>query len=362
MTISNRKQVAKLFSLCKLAKNAARQKLIIEVLLALLECKKIQLNELSLHIDSKAKEVSTERRLQDFFAKFTFDYDLVALLLYSCLPKGKVTLCIDRTEWDFGKYQCNILIISAYFNGTSIPIYWELLDNKSGNSSSEARIDLLKKCVQLIGKNRILRIVGDREFIGKDWIGYLVRENIGFCFRVPQHHQILLKNGCLTTVKELLTSKAIRKFQQVIVDSNRCNLYIKKLKNDYLFLIGNEFSGDLGSIYRLRWSIEVLFQSCKQRGFNLEETHFKSSEKIKKLLVFVFLAFAICINTGILLHSKEKCINIKNHGYKANSYFRVGLNAWRRFIKNKAENLLLAYFARYCKIITHKLKNYKSSS
>jgi hypothetical protein len=70
------------------------------VLLALLECKKIQLNELSLHIDSKAKEASTERRLQDFFAKFTFDYDLVALLLYSCLPKGKVTLCIDRTEWD----------------------------------------------------------------------------------------------------------------------------------------------------------------------------------------------------------------------------------------------------------------------
>ena len=85
-------------------------------------------------------------------------------------------------------------------------------------------------------------------------------------------------------------------------------------------------------------------------------------EKIKKLLVFVFLAFAICINTGILLHSKEKCINIKNHGYKANSYFRVGLNAWRRFIKNKTENLLLAYFARFCKIITHKLKNYKSSS
>jgi hypothetical protein len=61
----------------------------------------------------------------------------------------------------FGKYQCNILIISAYFKGTSIPIYWELLDNKSGNSSSEARISLLKKCVQLIGKNRILRIIGD---------------------------------------------------------------------------------------------------------------------------------------------------------------------------------------------------------
>jgi hypothetical protein len=98
MTVSNRMQVAKLFSICKLAKNVARQKFIVEILLALLECKKIQFNELALHINSEALEVSTERRLQNFFAHFKFDYDIVALLLCSFSPKGKVTLCIDRTE------------------------------------------------------------------------------------------------------------------------------------------------------------------------------------------------------------------------------------------------------------------------
>jgi hypothetical protein len=98
MTVSNREQVAKLFSVCELAKNAARQKFIVEVLLALLESNKVQFNELSLHINSEAKQESTERRLQDFFADFAFDYDLVALLLCSFFSKGKVTLCIDRTE------------------------------------------------------------------------------------------------------------------------------------------------------------------------------------------------------------------------------------------------------------------------
>jgi hypothetical protein len=64
MTVSNRMQVAKLFSVC--------------------------------NINSEAEEISTERKLQNFFANFEFD--LVALLLCSFLLKGKVTLCIDRTE------------------------------------------------------------------------------------------------------------------------------------------------------------------------------------------------------------------------------------------------------------------------
>lgn len=359
MAVSNHQQVAKLFSICQLAKNAARQKLIAEILLALLESKNVQFNELALHINSEAKEISTERRLQNFFAKFEFDYDLVALLLCSFFPKGKLTLCIDRTEWDFGKYQCNILVISVYFNGVGLPLYWELLDNQSGNSSATARIDLLKKCIKIIGKNRILRIVGDREFVGKEWISYLVRENISFCLRVPQHHSILLKNGEITTVAELLKTRESRFFQHAIVDGNRCNLLIKKLQNDYLFLIGNEFSKDLGGIYKLRWSIETLFQSCKQRGFNLESTHLKSSAKIKKLLVFVFLAVAICINTGIFLHKNKKQIKVKKHGYKANSFFRTGLNAWRRLLKNKAENELLEWIERACKIIKHKINQMK---
>lgn len=145
-------------------------------------------------------------------------------------------------------------------------MYWELLENQSGNSSSLARIELLKKCIKLLGKDRILRIIGDREFIGKDWIGYLVREKIGFCFRVPKHHQILLKNGEQTNVVALLKEKKERYFSSVIVDSNKCNLFVKKLKDDYLFLVSNEESKALGGIYKLRWSIEVLFQSCKKRG------------------------------------------------------------------------------------------------
>lgn len=54
-----------------------------------------------------------------------------------------------------------------------IPIYWEWLDNKSGNSIADDRIGLLSYCIELIGKQRLGLVVGDREFTGHKWIKYL---------------------------------------------------------------------------------------------------------------------------------------------------------------------------------------------
>ena len=88
------------------------------------------------------------------------------MLLVLFFPKGKLSLSIDRTEWDFGKYQCNILMIVAKNDSVGIPLFWELLDNKSGNSNCKDRCNLLAKVIKVIGKERIDVLVGDREFIG----------------------------------------------------------------------------------------------------------------------------------------------------------------------------------------------------
>lgn len=62
-------------------------------------------------------------------------------MLLSLLPqKGKFCICIDRTEWDFGQCQVNVLMVLVGQGNFYIPFYWKLLDNKSGNSNSEDRI------------------------------------------------------------------------------------------------------------------------------------------------------------------------------------------------------------------------------
>jgi hypothetical protein len=172
--------------------NLARKKFIVEIILAIIASRKVQFHEISLHIENEAKVDSTERRIQAFFSDFEFNYQDIASFLLMLLPKGKLTLCIDRTEWDFGKFQCNILMVTARCEGVGIPLFWELLDNKSGNSKAQNRIDLMEKCINLLGK-RIDIVIGDREFIGIKWLKWLKENKIGFCMRIPKSHTIQLK-------------------------------------------------------------------------------------------------------------------------------------------------------------------------
>ncbi|MEJ7666638.1 MAG: hypothetical protein WKG07_47545 [Hymenobacter sp.] len=79
---------------------------------------------------------------------------------------GKLRLCLDRTEWDFGQCQVNILLVTVGRGEFQVPLYWELLDNRSGNSNAADRIALLQVCVQVLGKDRIGLVLGDREFVG----------------------------------------------------------------------------------------------------------------------------------------------------------------------------------------------------
>ena len=120
----------------------------------------------------------------------------------------------------------------------------------------------------------------------------------------------------------------------------------------------------LGGFYRRRWSIEVFFQSVKERGFNLENTHLKSSDKIKKLLVFVSIAAGICINVGKRYHGKVQKIRIKKHGYKSNSFFRKVLDILREGFRKPSKKFtkmwedILNIFTRWVQI---QLSHYQDS-
>lgn len=350
-------EVINLLAKIPLAKNLARKKFISSFLLALVDSKKVQFQEIALHIESDAKLESVERTIQSFFKDYEFDYQQVCLLLVLFLPRGKLSLSIDRTEWNFGSYECNILMIVARHGTVGIPLYWEMLDNKSGNSNWQDRCLLLNKLIHVIGKERIGLLVGDREFVGIDWVKYLKINNISFCMRVPKSHLITLKNGDVHSIMELLVTQKERYFQDCLIDGILCNCMLKVLPdNEFLFLIGNLPAKQLGGCYRKRWCIEVLFQSFKERGFDLESTHLKCNKKLSKLLVFVSIAVALCVKVGEYFHKKIQFIKTKKHGYKTNSFFRTGLNIVRRGLKNTKHDFVqlwqdwVAFFSRWIKV------------
>jgi len=132
------------------------------------------------------------------------------------------------------------LIIVAKCGSIGIPLYWNLLDNKSGNSNWNDRWELLEKIINVIGKDRINMIVGDREFIGINWIKYLITSGIIFCMRVPKSQLFTLGNNEIFSIEQLLESSEERYFQECMVDGVWCNVMLKKASKRRVFILNRE--------------------------------------------------------------------------------------------------------------------------
>jgi hypothetical protein len=343
-------KIKEVFCKVKIVKNLARQKFVMSFLLGLIRSRKVHFCEVAQDLNEQVQDISNEVRIQDFFRQAELNYEQVALLMCLLLKqKEKIRLCIDRTEWDFGKCQVNILMVLACQGALHLPLYWELLDNKSGNSSTQDRKAILGKCIGLLGKERIGIVIADREFVGHAWLKYLKDNGIGFCVRLPKHHLIERLDGRVLPPQELVQVQALH-LQDCLVDGVWGQVYLKRLPGgDLLYLFGTIQARYLGQVYRRRWTIEACFQSLKSRGFDLESTHLKDLTKLKKLVALVSMAFGMCLSLGIHQHERVKKIKVKKHGYKANSFFRHGLNTIRGMMKKneKTWQLFIDKFSRW---------------
>ena len=163
------------------------------------------------------------------------------------------------TQWDFGHHQTNILMVVAGYGHFVVPIYWEMLDNNSGNSSCQHRIDLLSLCIDLIGAQRIGLVIGDREFVGQRWFSYLKNKTIPFIMRLPKHHKIHRCDGRIQTVEALglIENKSLT-MNDCMVDGVVGNVWVRLTEDgDYLFLFGTVQAKFMGQLYRKRWGIEA---------------------------------------------------------------------------------------------------------
>jgi hypothetical protein len=80
-----------------------RQEFLCEMIQGVIKSRPVIFSEIADKIDKPIKQSSIERRIQDFFAKVSFDYQQLATFLMSFVPHDQLTLSIDRTEWDFGQ-------------------------------------------------------------------------------------------------------------------------------------------------------------------------------------------------------------------------------------------------------------------
>ena len=113
-------------------------------------------------------------------------------------------------------------------------------------------------------------------------------------------------------------------------------LYIAALRlNDGSLLVIATQTAPTSAItdYAKRWGIETVFGIFKTRGFCLESTHLKDSERLSKLLALLTLALCWAMLTGEWLH-QIKPLTLKKHGRRAKSMFRYGFDHIRTIVLN----------------------------
>ncbi|MDR0794440.1 MAG: IS4 family transposase [Tannerella sp.] len=315
--------------------NLARIKFFGQLICALCKIQNVCFEKLATAFETDAKSSSSLRRIQRFMAEYALNTDLVAQLIFKMLPhKPPYRLAMDRTNWQFGETDINVLTLAVVYQGVAFPILITMLD-KRGNSDTQERKEIIKRYIRLFGKETIDCLLADREFVGGNWICSLNSSKIQYYIRIKENFY----------VQDPRTGKEIK--ASVMFADLRCGQYrykhrIYRVNGQLCYIAASKEKGKDGKpelqiiisynqpekskkSYRERWAIEACFRGLKSSGFNIENTHLNDLERIEKLFTVVMLAFAWAYVVGVHINDNIKAIRICKHGNKAKSFLKCGL-------------------------------------
>lgn len=317
--------------------HGARLTFLAQFLVAVIRVRSVNLSQLSTAFVGKALQASNYKRLQRFFREFRIDYVEFARSIAAWIGvKEDWVLTLDRTQWEFGSQMHNILMLGIAYKGVVIPLLWTLLPNRS-NSYAYQRKALLHRFQRIFPTQAIAYLTADREFIGKDWLGYLSDKRISFCIRIRECDY--LYDG-----RRSLSSRIV--FSNLQVGQIQVLSKCRRVGGIWAFVVATRLAdGKLLVVitskqpkatladYAQRWQIETLFGCLKSRGFNLEATHISRRDRLSKMLALLTIALIWSLHTGEWQHQQKK-LPLKKHGRPACSLFRLGLDFLRRALFN----------------------------
>jgi DDE family transposase len=322
--------------------NRARIGCIVPLLVGIIQLGTVNLMRIASTFPGEAQQHSHYKRLQRLFCEFPLELNLIAQFIAHLLPLDQFKLTLDRTNWKLGKININFLVLGVAYRGIAFPLFWPTLA-KQGNSNTQERITLIERFIAVFGRERIACLLADREFIGRDWFGYLIENKILFRIRIKCNTCVSNSRGFDVPVENLLRGLPRNTFQ-ILPGKRRVwghRLYIigfKMADGELVIIATQEHPETALADYKERWQIETLFACLKTRGFCLESTHLTHPERLEKLFAFLAIAFSWAHLIGEWLHEIKPLI-LKKHGRQAKSFFRHGLDYLRGCLFHHQEPL-----------------------
>ena len=159
-------------------------------------------------------------------------------------------------------------MVGVTYKGIAFPLIFSLLD-KRGNSNWEERKKLMERFITLFGADCIDCLVADREFIGKEWIGWFNLMRIRYYIRIKQNFWVIRPS----TGEKL---RAWWLFNDLKLGQEKFHYKLFIMKGEYVYLSGSRLKNSAGvpelqilisfnrpeegiSQYKRRWQIETAF-------------------------------------------------------------------------------------------------------
>ena len=325
-----------------------RLETLVVLITGMVNSRTVNLSHIASHFPGAAKASSNYRRLQRFFQHVQLDQAVVARLVVRMLNlRQPVMLALDRTQWELGGKDINMLVLAIVGRRSRVPLMWTLLDHR-GNSSTAQRVELIGRYLALFGASSIKLLLADREFVGADWMDYLNKNNVPFAIRIRAEQHFTLTGGMTVSFNTLLKRKQAKRSWSghLPATGTALNVIAKPLgKGQWLIIATNQDKPRVAlNAYRKRWAIECLFGDTKTRGLNMEDTRLTNPEKLSTLLAIITLALTWAYRCATQTMG-VKNIRQKSHGRREKSWFRVGLDVLRQWIIHHPDKAVSAWIS-----------------
>lgn len=310
---------------------------LVALILAIIQQRSVVLNNLKATITLPgSREMRYQRLLR--FVQFLIPEEMYLKFALHVLGTDELTLILDRTNWKLGKRDVNILMLSAVWEGFSLPLMWRFLPH-GGSSDQRIRKELMADFLRHCPQVHIDGLLADREFIGQDWFTFLSEHGIAPCIRLRSDTKMDSLPVHVFAKKMQVGEVRVWHSSMVVYGVRLRVLALKVSKTEMLYLAYKGRADQNLRKYALRWQCENLHAALKTRGFDLEATGLTQAERVSTLLMVIAISFIWCLQTGVVLLLEGnvetmKAKRQKAHGYASKSLFRLGLDELRDLLSH----------------------------
>lgn len=220
-------------------------------------------------------------------------------LLKTMASKGEIIiLLIDQTTAGNGD---EILMLSLRFGNRALPLFWHVKKTK-GNIGFAEQKKVLDQVLSILPKKTKVVLLGDRFYGTGNLVDYCNKKDWDYRFRLKGNTRIQILNENIAA--DEIAHREEKFIQNAFLASSGCPInlgFINESGHPKPWIIVMKSSANYYTTldYGMRWSIESMFSDFKSRGFGLEDTQLRYSERVSRLILIMSLAIYFAVTTGL---------------------------------------------------------------